>query len=138
MIAATPKEIFKAIEDPTLLAKWWGPDGFTNTFNAFEFKPNGKWSFVMHGPDGSDYPNENKFLEIECPGKVVIRHDCNPYFTAALIIEAVENGSLVKWSQDFDSEEVAESIAHIISPANIQLLDKLNALVMLRINNERE
>ena len=136
VIAATPQEIFKAIEHPALLATWWGPAGFTNTFNVFEFKPNGKWTFVMHGPDGADYPNENIFLEIECPSKVVIRHDCNPYFTATLIIEAVEGGSLVKWNQDFDSAEVAESIAHIISPANIQLLDKLSALVMLRINNE--
>ena len=35
-IAASASEVFKAIEDPALLAKWWGPNGFTNTFNSFQ------------------------------------------------------------------------------------------------------
>lgn len=129
MIAASASEIFKAVEDPALLAKWWGPNGFTNTFYSFDFKPQGKWSFVMHGPDGKDYPNENIFQEISKPNKVVIRHDCNPYFTATLTIENVEGGAIVSWTQDFDNEEVAMNIAHIVEPANEQLMDKLLAVV---------
>ena len=128
-IAASSDKIFKAFEDPTLLGKWWGPAGFTITSNTFEFKPGGKWSFVMHGPDGKDYPNENIFQEISKPNKVVIRHDCNPYFTATLTIENVEGGAIVSWSQDFDNEEVAMNIAHIVAPANEQLMDKLLAVV---------
>ena len=63
-INASPELLFEAIAHAERLAKWWGPHGFTNTFNRFEFKPGGKWSFVMHGPDGTDYPNESEFLEI--------------------------------------------------------------------------
>jgi len=40
-ILASSKEIFNAFEDPSLLTKWWGPDGFTITSSAFEFKPKG-------------------------------------------------------------------------------------------------
>jgi len=129
-IAASASEVFKAIEDPALLAKWWGPNGFTNTFNSFDFKPQGKWSFVMHGPDGKNYPNENIFQEISKPNKVVIRHDGNPYFTATLSIDDIEGGAIINWSQEFDDEEVAVSVANIVEPANEQLMDKLLAVVV--------
>jgi Activator of Hsp90 ATPase homolog 1-like protein len=42
-IAATPEQIFAAIAAPERLAKWWGPAGFTNTFERCEFKPGGSW-----------------------------------------------------------------------------------------------
>jgi uncharacterized protein YndB with AHSA1/START domain len=45
-------------------AQWWGPEGFANTFAQFEFKPGGRWVFVMHGPNGANYPNESVFREI--------------------------------------------------------------------------
>src|SRR4029450_11050374 len=57
-IAAPPSCVFAAFEDSARLAVWWGPAGFTNTFKTYEFKPGGKWSFTMHGPDGKNYPNE--------------------------------------------------------------------------------
>ena len=45
-------------------SRWWGPKDFTNTFEQFEFKPGGRWVFVMHGPNGTNYPNESDFREI--------------------------------------------------------------------------
>jgi uncharacterized protein YndB with AHSA1/START domain len=57
-----------------LSAVWWGPAGFTNTFDTFEFKPGAKWSFSMHGPDGKSYPNENVVTEIEPPTRIIIHH----------------------------------------------------------------
>ena len=33
------------------------------TFHTFELWPGGRWRFVMHGPDGTDYPNESGFRE---------------------------------------------------------------------------
>jgi uncharacterized protein YndB with AHSA1/START domain len=32
---APPERVFKAWTDPTQLAHWWGPKGFTNTFEEF-------------------------------------------------------------------------------------------------------
>jgi len=128
-IVASSVEIFKAFEDQALLAKWWGPAGFTTTTNTFEFKPEGKWEFVMHGPDGTNYPNEIIFQEITKPNKVVMRHSVEPFFTATITIDDIEGGSVVNFHQDFDSEEVAKNFAHIVKPANEQVLDKLQAVV---------
>lgn len=124
-INCVPELIFDAIAHPESLARWWGPNGFTNTFNLFEFKPGGKWSFVMHGPDGTNYPNESEFAEIIPSEKVVIRHACQPFFTLTILIEETENGSMVHWIQDFDSEEIAQRISAIVIPANEQNLDRL-------------
>jgi uncharacterized protein YndB with AHSA1/START domain len=128
-IATTSKEVFKAFGSAEALTKWYGPEGFTTTSTSFEFKPGGKWKFVMHGPDGKDYPNEMIFQEITEPNRIVIRHSVPPYFTATVTIEDVEGGVFVNFHQDFDSEEVAKNMAPIVKPANEQVLDKLQALV---------
>src|SRR4051794_12623895 len=76
-----PRElVFKAWTDPEHLAQWWGPTGFTNTFHEFDLRPGGVWRFVMHGPDGVDYKNENVFVEIVKPERIVFDHVSGPKF----------------------------------------------------------
>ncbi|HEX7980964.1 MAG TPA: SRPBCC domain-containing protein [Gemmatimonadaceae bacterium] len=53
------------------LHQWWGPAGFTTTTHEFTFAPGGVWRFVMHGPDGTDYPNRIVFREIDPPSRIV-------------------------------------------------------------------
>ena len=74
IVPYTREQIFKAWTDPELLAEWWGPKGFTNTFHTFELKPQGKWHFTMHGPDGVDYPNTTTYLQVERHALVVYDH----------------------------------------------------------------
>lgn len=128
-IPASPDRIFAAFSHPEQLAKWWGPLGFSNTFNLFQFKPGGKWSFVMHGPDGTNYPNDSEFIEIIPNEKVVIRHLSQPYFTLTVIIASAPNGSTIHWIQEFDNDDVAKNVAHIVEPSNEQNLDRLTALI---------
>jgi hypothetical protein len=61
-----PQQVFEAFARPELLARWWGPSGFTNTFEVFEFKPGGRWKFVMHGPDGSRHPEREHLSQAGC------------------------------------------------------------------------
>ena len=128
-IPASVEQVFAAISDPERLARWWGPAGFTNTFDVCEFKNGGRWSFVMHGPDGRNYPNENVFVEIQPPGKVVIRHDSEPQFSLTIKLTPTGEGTLVSWSQKLVSSDIAKRIAHIIVPANEENLDRLAAEV---------
>lgn len=125
VIPASRETVFAAFRNPELLAKWWGPAGFTNTFSQFEFWEGGKWVFVMHGPDSKNYANESEFSEIIPNAKVVIRHIVQPLFTLTVRISETENGSMVFWEQEFDNEEVAENVAHIVIPSNEQNLDRL-------------
>ncbi len=132
-IEASAAQIFAAIQSPQRLAKWWGPAGFTNTFERCEFKPGGRWIFVMHGPDGANYPNENRFLDIQFNSKVVISHICAPIFELTITLEESSEGdkksTLVSWQQVLEDEAFAAKMAHIIEPANEQNLDRLTAEV---------
>jgi len=128
-LRAEPSAVFAAIKDPARLAKWWGPNGFSNRFEVFEFKPGGKWVFDMIGPDGKVYPNESVFVNIEADRQVVIRHICQPFFTLTITLEPSSGGSLVRWEQAFVDAAVASAIRHIVVPANEQNLDRLSAEV---------
>src|SRR4051812_27530583 len=74
LIDAPQERVFQAFADPARLARWWGPNGFTSTFEVFEFRAGGMWRFVMHGPDGTDYPNESVFVEVAACERVVFEH----------------------------------------------------------------
>jgi uncharacterized protein YndB with AHSA1/START domain len=128
-IPATPAKVFAALQDPTRLAKWWGPKGFTNKFDSIEFKPGGKWSSVMIGPDGKSYRNESVFIAIEQDRRVVIQHISPPNYVLTILLEGTSAGTLVTWEQVFDDPAVANAIRHIVEPANEQNLDRLTAEV---------
>jgi uncharacterized protein YndB with AHSA1/START domain len=125
----TPQAVYGAFASPMSLAAWWGPEGFTNTFQSFEFKVGGRWIFVMHGPDGSNYPNENVFLVLEPDAKVVLRHACPPYFTLTVRLSSVAGGTHLIWEQVFEDAETARAVRGIVVPANEQNLDRMTRVL---------
>lgn len=129
-IPATVEQVFAAFSDPERLSQWWGPAGFSNTFSVCEFRDGGRWSFIIHGPDGRDYPNENVFAEIESPGKIVVQHVSEPKYRLTVVLAASAAGTAVSWSQAFESSKVAGRLGHIVVPANEQNLDRLSAEVL--------
>lgn len=124
-----PQRVFEAFAQPELLARWWGPSGFTSTFETFEFRQGGRWKFVMHGPDGTNHPNESVFLRIEPPSTLVVQHDCKPYFVLTIELAEHEAGTVLSWVQAFDDPEVAGRLRHIVEPANEQNLDRLQSVL---------
>jgi uncharacterized protein YndB with AHSA1/START domain len=124
-VPTTPAEVFNAIQDPQRLARWWGPEGFTNTFHTFEFREGGAWRFTMHGPDGTDYPNESAFLEIVPNSRVRIQHVNLPHFELTISLEPSQQGTLVLWLGVFANRAFAENSREFLEKANEQNLDRL-------------
>ncbi|NSL56551.1 SRPBCC domain-containing protein [Uliginosibacterium aquaticum] len=125
VLPAEAAAIFAAIRNPERLARWWGPAGFSNRFEIFEFVPGGRWVFDMIGPDGTVYPNESTFERIVADGEVVIRHSCAPLFTLSITLTPAPGGTLLRWEQRFDDPALAEALRPIIEPANEENLDRL-------------
>ena len=70
-----PRElVFEAFTDVRHLSRWWGPEGFTTTTRSFEFREGGEWDFVLHGPDGTDYPEWIRWLRIARPERIELLH----------------------------------------------------------------
>lgn len=126
-LAASPAQVFAAIQDPARLAQWWGPAGFTNTFDRFEFRRGGAWIFTMHGPNGTRHPNVSEFEDIVQDVSVRIRHLSPPQFVLTISLSRRGTCTLVNWQQAFEDAQVAAAIRHIAEPANEENLDRLAA-----------
>jgi len=103
-----PERVFEAFAKPELLARWWGPDGFTNTFEVFEFRVGGRWKFVLRGPNGSHHPNESVFLELKAPSAVVIHHVSPPRYVLRMTLATCADGTAIEWAQEFEDSAVAD------------------------------
>src|ERR1700736_566480 len=70
-----PRELaWEAMTNPKHVVNWWGPRGFTTTIQEMDVRPGGIWQHVMHGPDGTDYPNRSVFKEVVKPERLVFVH----------------------------------------------------------------
>ncbi|MBK7207656.1 MAG: SRPBCC domain-containing protein [Elusimicrobia bacterium] len=120
-----PNEIYGAFASADLLASWWGPEGFSNTFEVFEFTAGGRWKFVMHGPDGKSYSNESLFEELLPDAKIVIHHVCPPNFKLTVKLTPVREGTHLTWEQVFEDAKTAQAVKQMVGSANEQNLDRL-------------
>lgn len=134
VVPYTREQVFKAWTDPGLLAQWWGPKGFTNTFHTFELKPGGKWHFTMHGPDGADYENLCVFKDIVETERVVLDHiETVHRFLLSGTFKTVNDGTAIEFRQVFASADECNRIRSFVTGANEQNLDRLEA-VLQKIN----
>src|SRR6187200_3342641 len=74
-VIGAPRElVFEAFTEVRHLSQWWGPEWFTTTTRAFEFRVGGEWEFVMHGPDGPDYQEWISWTEIAPSERIALLH----------------------------------------------------------------
>jgi len=74
VIDAPPELVFEAFTEVRHLSRWWGPEGFTTTTRAFEFRVGGEWDFAMHGPDGTDFQELISWTEIVPRERIALLH----------------------------------------------------------------
>ena len=56
--------VWRAWTEPELIAKWFGPKGFSTRVDELDLRVGGKSVYVMIGPDGAEYPSTGVFREI--------------------------------------------------------------------------
>lgn len=71
VLDAPRKRIWEAMLDPDQVVHRWGPNGFTTTIESMGVRSGGVWKHVMHGSDGTDYPNCSVFKEVNKPKHLV-------------------------------------------------------------------
>jgi len=107
-----PRElVFDAWTDPKQIVLWWGPTGFTTTIQEMDVRPGGKWNIIMHGPDGTDYPNYSVYTEIVKPERICYSHtggkkgDRGANFQQTATFEAVGNKTRLTMRMVFATAE---------------------------------
>jgi uncharacterized protein YndB with AHSA1/START domain len=92
-IAAPQAMVFRAWTDPEQIGHWFGPQGYTTTTHEIDVRPGGVWRFIMHDPDGTDYPNKIVYREITPFERLVFDHGADddgasePFLTTVTFVE---------------------------------------------------
>ena len=120
--------VWEAWTNPQHIAKWWGPNGFTNTITTMDMKPGGEWILTMHGPDGTDYKNKSIFKEVILHKKIVFDHIA-PNFTATIEFKAQGEQTHLTWHMLFETVEQFIQVVKTFKADDglKQNVDKLNA-----------
>jgi uncharacterized protein YndB with AHSA1/START domain len=65
LLPATPERVFDAWVNPETLARWWGPEGFT------DLSEGGRWRTVMLSPEGQRHIVSGVYRKIDRPARLV-------------------------------------------------------------------
>jgi len=119
---APVKTVWDAWVEPDQVVQWWGPRGFTLTTHSKDVRTGGHWDYIMHGPDGTDYPNLAKYLEVEKYSRMVYDHGGShttpPLFrVTVLFTELKGNKTKMEMSMALPTPEAAEETKKFIKKA---------------------
>jgi uncharacterized protein YndB with AHSA1/START domain len=71
VIPGKPEQVFALWTEPTLLLKWWGPEGYEIPTHALDIRPGGKWRTTMRSPEGRLLTVSGVYRKIERPRLLV-------------------------------------------------------------------
>ncbi|MFN0118195.1 MAG: SRPBCC family protein [Elusimicrobiota bacterium] len=118
---APVKAVWDAWTEPEQVAKWWGPRGFTLTSHSKDITTGGHWHYTMHGPNGADYVNKTKYLEVVPYKKLHYDHGGNderaPLFRVTVYFKEVKGGTEMDMTMALATAEAAEQTRQFIKKA---------------------
>ena len=122
-----PVEIaYQAFANPLHLQKWWGPEGFTNTFHEFNLRPEGMWVLTMHGPEKGHYENASVFKTVDPPRLITWTRITQPIFTMEVAFQSISGSKTsISFRMIFDTAEACEKIKRFAGPKNEENFDRL-------------
>jgi uncharacterized protein YndB with AHSA1/START domain len=109
-VDAPVERVWAAWNDPETIAKWWGPAGFRSTVEELDFREGGRFRVIMHGPDGTDYPNVYVFDRVEAHRQLVYTNQGSKQFDLApfqsvVDMEPIGNRTRIVLTARFSSAE---------------------------------
>lgn len=126
LLTAPVAAVYNAFADPQVLARWWGPEGFTNTLHEFDLRPGGRWVLTMHGPGKGHYENASIFERVEPLRLVAWRRISQPHFDMEVGFEALGPAQTrISFRMLFKTAAECAKIRPFATPKNEENFDRL-------------
>jgi uncharacterized protein YndB with AHSA1/START domain len=142
LLNARRELVYEVWTNPKHVAHWWGPTGFKNTIHEMDVRPGGVWRFMMHGPNGVDYPNKIVFEKVEKHSRLVFLHgddvEGGKQFHVTVTFEDFGEKTNVKMRILFNTAEEREKVVKEYGAleGNKQTMDRLEAYLS-EIQNQK-
>ena len=111
-MGAPPDRVFRMLTEPTEVATWWGPRGFTLPAVDLDLRVGGGYRFTMQPPDGEAFHLSGEYLAVDPPRRLsfTFRWDepdpDDVQTVAVLSLEPAAGGTRVRLSQgEFSTSE---------------------------------
>lgn len=123
--------LFSAFSDPDKLRQWWGPHGFTNRIDEFDFRPGGSFRITMTASNGTGFDNRWTFQEIVPSSRILaVHHEPMHVFTLEVTFAEEVDGTRLGWRMLFDPTDENRELEKFLAAANEQNFDRLQALLV--------
>jgi uncharacterized protein YndB with AHSA1/START domain len=113
---ASPEAIWDAWTDPSSIARWWGPEGFSSTVRELAVRAGGRLDVVMHGPDGTDFANVYIFDAVDRPNRIAYTNQGSEEWGLApfsSVVDIVKSGDLTRLTMTTQYENEEEYRRHV-------------------------
>jgi uncharacterized protein YndB with AHSA1/START domain len=70
--------VFKAMTDPQLLSRWWGPRKYVTIVDKMDVRPGGTWRMRNQAADGGEHAFRGEFREVTPPERLVWTFEYEP------------------------------------------------------------
>lgn len=126
ILRAPVEGVYEAFSNPEILARWWGPEGFTNTIREFDLRPGGRWLLTMHGPGKGHYENASVFEHVEPLRLVRWTRTSQPRFDMEIGFESLSPfQTRISFRMLFKTAAECEKIRPFATPKNEENFDRL-------------
>ena len=126
IFAAPVALVWQAWTDPNHLKNWWGPAGFTNTFQELDSRHGSRWIYPMPGTEKGNYQNDVEFLAIDRPSFIAWKRHSKPLFQVVATFEEVTSDKTkVIFKMLFETAEECAKLKPYVVDKNEENFDRL-------------
>lgn len=126
--------VWKAMTEPELVKKWYGPRGYSLTVCEIDLRVGGRWRYMLRGPGGPpDMGMSGEYRELSAPDRLVSTESMDDYPGEALVtVTLVETDGKTRLQSHVrsPSKEVRDAVvASGMEHGAAETYDRLNELL---------
>jgi len=132
LFPASRERVFQFLADPVLLAKWWGPRGFSIPSVDFTPRVGATYRISMQPPEGEAFLLAGTFREVDAPSHVAFSFEWEPAdpddeeTLAELSLQVIDDSTEVRLCQGLFKTEARRALHR---DGWMESFDKLSELV---------
>ena len=113
--------VWKAMTDPALMSRWWGPRRYQTIVDTMDVRPGGKWRMRNIAADGGEHAFRGEYREIVAPERIVMTFEYEPLpghiSVETMTLTERDGRTLLTVRDQFSSKEDLDGMVKFVADA---------------------